>query len=41
MAVIQVTVFWVGTPCSDVTGYRFGGPYYLHIHPENLLFETW
>jgi hypothetical protein len=33
MAVIQVEVFWVVTPCSVVVGYqRFGGPCCLHLH---------
>jgi len=28
----QVQVFWVVTPCRDVTGYQhFGGPWYLHL----------
>jgi hypothetical protein len=32
---IQVAVFWVMTPCSDVVGYRrFGGPYCLHLQGE-------
>jgi hypothetical protein len=29
---IQVKVFWVVMPCSDVVEYQcFGGPYYLHL----------
>jgi hypothetical protein len=32
---IQVVVFWVVTPCSDVIGYqRFGGPCCLHRQGE-------
>jgi len=32
---IQVVVFWVMTPCSDVVAYQcFGGPCCLHVHPE-------
>jgi hypothetical protein len=32
---IQVAVFWIVTPCSDVVGYRrFGEPCCLH-HPED------
>jgi hypothetical protein len=33
---IQVVVFWVMTPCSDVVGYQyFGGPCWLHFDREN------
>jgi hypothetical protein len=29
---IQVVVFWVVTPCSDMVGYQcFGGLCYLHL----------
>jgi hypothetical protein len=32
---IQVMVFWVLTPCSDVVGYQiFRGPYYLQLQGE-------
>jgi hypothetical protein len=32
---LQVVVFWVMTPCSDVVGYhRFGGPCCLHLQGE-------
>jgi hypothetical protein len=32
---IQVEVFWVVTPCSDVVEYqRFGEPCYLHLQGE-------
>jgi hypothetical protein len=32
VVMIQVAVFCVLMPCSDVVGYhRFGGPYYLHL----------
>jgi hypothetical protein len=32
---IEVIVFWVGTPCSDVIGYlRFGEPCCLHLQGE-------
>jgi hypothetical protein len=37
---IQVVVFWVMTPCSDVVGYqRFGGPCCLHLQGE--VSEAW
>jgi hypothetical protein len=29
---IQVAVFWVVPPCSDVVGYHFRGPCSLHLH---------
>jgi len=32
---IQVVVFWVMTPCSDVVGYEsFGGPCSFHLQSE-------
>jgi hypothetical protein len=39
---IQVSVFWVVTPCSVVVGYRrFGEPCCLHLHRrENLKYCT-
>jgi hypothetical protein len=34
-AKIQVDIFWVATPCSDVVGYRrFGGPF---LPPSSVL----
>jgi hypothetical protein len=37
---IQVTVFWVTTPCSVVVGYqRFGGPCCLHLQGDVI--EAW
>jgi hypothetical protein len=37
---IQVTVFWIVTPCSDVIGYRrFGGSFCLHLHSEDRDFD--
>jgi hypothetical protein len=34
--VLQIMAFWVVTLCTVVVGYqRFGGPCYLHLHPEN------
>jgi len=44
---IQVVVFCVVMPCSDVVAYQhFGGPSCLHLHPEDegsLVFHitTW
>jgi hypothetical protein len=35
MMKIQVVVFWVLTPCTDVVGYQcFGGPHCFHIPGE-------
>jgi hypothetical protein len=32
---IQIVVFWVVTPYSDVVGYQhFGGPYSLHLRGD-------
>jgi hypothetical protein len=32
---IQVVVFWIMMPYSDVIGYQhFGGPCCFHLHPE-------
>jgi len=32
MHLIQVMVFWVMTPCSDVAGYQhFNGPWCCHL----------
>jgi hypothetical protein len=32
---IQIKVFWIVTPCSDVVGYqRFGGSCCLHVQGE-------
>jgi len=34
---IRVTVCWVVTPCSDVTGYqRFEGPWCLHLQGDDV-----
>jgi len=39
---IQVEVFWVVTPCTDVIGYqRFGGPCYLILHFTLKMEAAW
>jgi hypothetical protein len=35
---IEVAVFWVVTPCSDVVGYEcFGVAFSLHLHGEIIV----
>jgi len=39
---IQIVVFWVVMPCSDVVGYRrFGGPCCLHLHHSSSALGRW
>jgi len=34
---IQITLFWVVIPCSNVLGYQcFGGPCYMASQPRRL-----